>query len=453
MVMRESIYFINLRQAYLLSPLYANRMSSRTVLFTSVPEDYLNEGKLRRMFGKQVKNLWIANDCEEIEQLVKERDKVAMKLEGAETKLVKMAVNNRLKAIKKGTHHEEDADDTVNGAENAESGSVAARWVQPKERPTHRLKPLIGKKVDTINWCRSELERLIPKIDALQATYRAGEGKFIGAVFVEFYTQADAQAAYQSLAHHVPLHMSPRFIGINPEEVIWASLKISWSSRIIRNIATTAFVTALIVFWAIPVAFVGAISNIKQLSSGSPGHPPTLPWLSFINKIPSVILGVVEGLLPSVLLAVLMALLPIILRKMAKIAGKPSLSTVELRVQNSYFLFQVIQVFLVTTITSGASGAVIGIIQDPSSATSLLATDLPTASNFYISYFILQGLAISSGAILQIVGVILFKILGKLLDSTPRKMYKRWVSLSGLGWGTVFPLYTLLTVIGEYNVV
>ena len=92
MVMRESIYFINLRQAYLLSPLYANRMSSRTVLFTSVPEEYLNEGKLRRMFGKQVKNLWIANDCEEIEELVKERDKVAMKLEGAETKLVKMAL-------------------------------------------------------------------------------------------------------------------------------------------------------------------------------------------------------------------------------------------------------------------------------------------------------------------------------------------------------------------------
>ena len=450
--MRESIYFINLRQAYLLSPLYANRMSSRTVLFTSVPQDYLNEGKLRRMFGKQVKNLWIANDCEELEKLVKERDKVAMKLEGAETKLVKMAVNNRLKAIKKGTHQEESADETVNGAEDAESGSVAARWVQPKERPTHRLKLLIGKKVDTINWCRSELERLIPKIDAMQATYRAGEGKLVGAVFVEYYTQSEAQAAYQSLAHHMPLHMSPRFIGINPEEVIWSTLKISWSSRVIRNIATTAFVTLLIIFWAIPVAFVGAISNIKQLSQGSPGQPPKLPWLSFINKVPSVLLGVIEGLLPSVLLAVLMALLPIILRKMAKIAGKPSLSTVELRVQNSYFLFQVIQVFLVTTITSGASGAVISIIQNPSSATSLLATDLPTASNFYISYFILQGLAISSGAILQIVGVILFKVLGKLLDSTPRKMYKRWISLSGLGWGTVFPLYTLLTVIGEYRV-
>lgn len=36
MITRESIYYINLRQAYLLSPLYAARLSSRTVLFTSV---------------------------------------------------------------------------------------------------------------------------------------------------------------------------------------------------------------------------------------------------------------------------------------------------------------------------------------------------------------------------------------------------------------------------------
>ena len=453
-VMRESIYYINLRQAYLLSPLYANRMSSRTVLFTSVPKDYLDEGKLRRIFGKQVKNLWIANDCEEIEDLVNQRDKAAMKLEAAETKLVTMSNKARLEDAKKGGHHEEGAELTNNGVDG-ESGSVAARWVQPKQRPTHRLKFLIGKKVDTINWCRSELERLIPMIDAKQASYRAGQGKFVGSVFVEFYTQTEAQAAYQSLAHHQPLHMSPRFIGINPEGVIWSSLKISWASRIVRNIVTSAFVFALIIFWAIPVAFVGALSNISALSKGtpatatSPATAPLLPWLSFINKIPPVILGLVQGLLPSVLLAVLMALLPIILRKMAKLAGKPSLSSVELRVQNTYFLFQVIQVFLVTTVTSSASASVVAIIQNPSSVTSLLGQDLPKASNFYISYFILQGLIISSGALLQLVGVILYKLLGKFLDSTPRKMYKRFTSLSGLGWGTVFPVYTLLTTIGE----
>jgi calcium permeable stress-gated cation channel len=48
---------------------------------------------------------------------------------------------------------------------------------------------------------------------------------------------------------------------------------------------------------------------------------------------------------------------------------------------------------------------------------------------------------------LQIVGLILFYVLGKLFDNTPRKLWTRWNILSGLGWGTVFPIYTNLAVI------
>ncbi|KAL8995030.1 MAG: hypothetical protein Q9169_005156 [Polycauliona sp. 2 TL-2023] len=445
MVARESIYYVNLRQAYLLSPLYSSRMSSRTVLFTSVPKEYLNEGLLRRMFGRSLKNIWIANDCEEIEGLVEERDKVAMKLEAAETKLIKLANTTRIKSMKKGGQSNGPLDDTHEA--NGESGSLAAKWVPTKKRPTHRLKPLIGKKVDTINWCRQELERLIPKIDALQATHRAGNGKFIPSVFVEFYHQAEAQSAYQSLTHHQPLHMSPRFIGVNPDEVIWKNLKITWASRVVRNILTISFVILLIVFWSIPVGFVGILSNIKSLIA-------LAPFLSFLNDIPPTIFGVVQGLLPVILLAVLMALLPIILRLMAKIGGAPSLSAIELRTQNFYFGFQVFQVFLITTLSSAASASVTSILCKPTDAPSLLAKNIPKASNFYISYFVLQGLTISSGAILGIAGLILFRLLGKILDTTPRKMYKRWSTLAALGWGTVFPVYTNLTVIAiTYSII
>ncbi|KAL9004971.1 MAG: hypothetical protein Q9188_002219 [Gyalolechia gomerana] len=445
MVARESIYYVNLRQAYLLSPLYANRMSSRTVLFTSVPNEYLDEGILRRMFRKHLKNLWIANDCEEIEQLVEERDKVAMKLEAAETMLIKLANANRIKATKKDGRTDGPLD--IAAEANGESGSVAAKWVPTKKRPTHRLKPIVGKKVDTINWCRSELERLIPKIDALQATHRAGNGKFIPSVFVEFHHQSEAQSAFQSLSHHHALHMAPRFIGVNPDEVIWKNLKINWASRVVRNILTTTFVILLIVFWSIPVGFVGILSNINSLIR-------LAPWLEWLHKIPDVIFGVVQGLLPAVLLAVLMALLPIILRLMAKLSGAPSLSAVELRTQNSYFGFQVVQVFLITTLTSAASASVTSILCKPGDAPNLLATNLPKASNFYISYFVLQGLTISSGALLGIAGLVLFKLLSKFLDTTPRKMYKRWSTLSALGWGTVFPVYTNLTVIAiTYSII
>ena len=133
---------------------------------------------------------------------------------------------------------------------------------------------------------------------------------------------------------------------------------------------------------------------------------------------------------------------------MAKWGGDPSAAAIELTVQNWFFSFQVIQVFLVVTLASAATSVVTDIINRPQDAATLLAQKIPRASNFYISYIILQGLSFAAGALLQISGLILGKILGKLLDSTPRKMYKRWYSLAGLGWGTVYPVFTLLTVIG-----
>jgi len=234
--------------------------------------------------------------------------------------------------------------------------------------------------------------------------------------------------------------MAPRYIGITPDEIIWSNLKLQWWERLVKVATTTAAVSALVIFWSIPVAVVGAISNINYLTS-------KVPFLKFINDIPPVVLGVITGLLPVVMLAVLMALLPIVLRLLSRIAGEPSHSNVELRVQNMYFAFQVIQVFLVTTLTSAASSVGAQIAENPMSATSILANNIPKASNFYISFMILQGLAISSGALIQIVGLILYKILGMLLDNTPRKQWRRWSSLSGLGWGTVFPVYTNITVI------
>ena len=442
MIARETLYYINVRQAYLLSPLYANRMSARTVLFTSVPSEFLEAKTIRRLFGERMKNYWVATDCKEIEKLVKERDKVAMKLEAAEVKLMKLA--NKESQKKGGAVHEEEHTG-INGSDaNGESGSVASRWVPPNKRPTHRLKFLVGKKVDTINWCRSELQRLDPEIKAEQAKHRAQEHKAVGSIFVEYYTQSDAQAAYQTTTHHLPLHMAPRFIGINPEDVIWDNLRIKWWERKVRYAATIAFVCALVIFWAIPVSFVGFLSNLDQLRN-------SVSWLAWLKAVPAVIFGVISGLLPSVLLAVLMALLPIVLRLMAKIGGCPSTAAIELRTQNFYFTFQVVQVFLVATISSAASAAISDIIKTPTSAVNILALKLPQASNLYISYFIVQGLTIASGSILQLVGLILFFVLGKVLDNTPRKVYKRWNSLSGLGWGTVFPVYTLIILIGMYS--
>lgn len=101
--------------------------------------------------------------------------------------------------------------------------------------------------------------------------------------------------------------MAPRYIGLDPTQVVWSNLRIQWWERIVRHGSTLAFVIAMIIFWAIPTAVVGAISNINSLTN-------MVPFLSFIQAVPSWIQGVITGLLPTVLMAILIALVPIIIR-------------------------------------------------------------------------------------------------------------------------------------------
>lgn len=322
-ITRETIYCINLRNAYLMSPFNASRISSRTVLFTDVPTEYLKLDKLHALFGATIRRAWLTTDCKELGKEVEKRDKAALKLESAEIKLSKKANKRRLKAEKKAAKSkkveppksetaeppksEKDATSAGNGVD-VEAG-VTSEYLIKKDRPTHRLGkiPLIGKKVDTIEWSRSELKTLIPKIQKEQATLRKGEGKLLPAVFVEFTTQAAAQAAFRRMSARKAPHMNPRTISSTPDEIIWKNLKIKKVERMGRKFGTNTFLTLMIIFWAIPVAVVGAISNINYLTD-------KVPFLGFINHIPAVILGVVTGLLPSVLLSVLMSLVPVVCR-------------------------------------------------------------------------------------------------------------------------------------------
>ncbi|KAG5924875.1 hypothetical protein E4U61_005722 [Claviceps capensis] len=434
MITRECIYYINLRQAYLLTPHYAKRISARTVLFTSVPQEYLDEAKVRQMFNNAVKNVWIAGNTEELDKQVEERDKVAMKLEGAEVKLI-VAVNKaRAKALKKKGEQVAEPD--------SEGGNVISRWVPDKKRPSHRLGflGLFGKKVDTIEWGRAELEKSVPEIERAQAEWKQN-GNFtkVGSLFVEFHTQADAQAAYQVITHHQALHMGPKVIGVKPQDVIWKNLSISWWQLILRRYAVYAIVAAMIIFWAIPVAVVAIISKVSFLQ--------TLPGLTWIASIPEKILGFISGLLPSVALAILMSLVPVFMRALAKVAGCKTNSEAELFTQNAYFVFQIVQVFLWRSIADAATGAIIKIAQEPTMVFSILGNTLPSTSNFYISYFIVQGITVATSTVTQVVGLFIFRILYKFLASTPRAKYTKWTTLSAILWGSLLPVYTNMVCI------
>jgi hypothetical protein len=131
---------------------------------------------------------------------------------------------------------------------------------------------------------------------------------------------------------------------------------------------------------------------------------------------------------------------------LSKLSGAATVSEVEQETQKWYFAFQVIQVFLITTFTSGATAVASQIVSDPTSAVSLLAKNLPKASNFYISYFILYGLANASRYLFNLMGLVGIFILSKLAK-TPRKKYMRYISFTEPSWGAEYPKWTNLGVI------
>lgn len=364
-----------------------------------------------------------------MQKLVGERTKSAQKLEAALNKCINKCVKLKLKADKKVGVPEVDGDKLED-------------YIPEKKRPKRRLGkwkiPFLGEKVDVIEYDANKIGELNEDIHDLQAHW--DDTKILPVCFVQFPSQLEAQRAYQTIKNRLKGMYSRAIIGFASEDISWGNMELTKPMRKSKRTGANAFLTAMIIFWAIPVALVGCISNISFLTS-------KIHWLQFIDKCPKPLLGLITGILPAVALGILMSLVPPIIMLAGRKSGCMTVQETDLYCQSWYFAFQVVQVFLVTTCTSSASATVDAIIKDPSSAMTLLANNLPKASNFYISYFLLQGLSVSSGTLLQVVTLILSKFIGKILDSTPRKKWNRYCTLAKPSMGVAYPIMELLVAI------
>ncbi|KAF2843469.1 DUF221-domain-containing protein [Patellaria atrata CBS 101060] len=431
LVTRERIYLVGLRQAYLSSKTQAARLSSRTILFLNPPEGANDESNLKRIFGDEAQRSWVVSDVCEISKVADERNSKAMQLEGAEVKMIIDANKKRLKANKEG---------------NASNGNRDEEDLIRNSRPSHRLQAGVGEEVDTIEWSRKKTSELAEKVQKARESYNAEDSHGARAIFVEYTDQIAARQAYRelNLQHQVnqvenTLQKDLRFIGMVPKEILWDNIIMTPAARISGNYSSWALVIAIIIFWSIPVGVVGTLSNISELTN-------RVRFLRFLDNLPPSIMGLIRGFLPPFLLSLLVSYVPKFFRYIAK-KTEPSNSQAELKTQNWYFIFQVIQVFLVTTFTSGATSVVTKIAKEPSSIPILLGNNLPKASNFYLTYFILQGVASSADNILNYSDLIEDIFLGRLFDKTPRDKYTRYTYMKGLSWGSSYPKFTNFAVI------
>lgn len=331
-----------------------------------------------------------------------------------------------------------------------EGEPVWKRYLKEKDRDSMRLPifgwqwmislPLLGQKVDTIDYCRKELARLNAEIE--QDQKNPERFPLMNSAFVQFNHQVAAHMACQAVSHHTPNQMAPRVVEISPDDVIWDNMSMRWWESYVRPTVVITIIAGLVIGWAVPVSFTAILSQIKTLTV-------TVKWLHWLAHAPNEVFSILQGVLPQVLLALLLILLPIILRFLAKIQGDYTGMAVELSVQKFYFAFLFVQVFLVISISSGITTIVSQITREPQSVPAILAQNLPKASNYFFSYLLLQALSVSVGDLVQIVGLIEWFLLAPIMDNTARQKWRRQTTLPNMQWGTFFPVYTNLACIGE----
>lgn len=426
-IYRELLYYVSFRHAFQTTPYIDSLISTRTLLVTSLPKDLVDDESQVKSLFPAATSITFARDYKDLSKDVKERTKLAGKYEAALNKVVNKSVGLYQKLSKKNKPLPEPA-------------NQLASYIPEKKQPHHKLKPIIGQKVNTIDYTNEELPKLNEKIKTQQADYLHANA--VGSVFLEFPSQLELQRALQAIRYHKPFRRagSKAITNTPPDEIVWDNLSNSNVTRLGKKTIAVTILTLMIIFWAIPVAVVGCISNINFLTD-------KVPFLRFINNMPSVLMGIITGLLPTVALAILMSLVPPFIKFMGKVSGLITLQQIDLWCHDWYYAFQVIHSFLVMTLASSASSTATKIVSNPSSAMTLLGQNLPKASNFFICYILLQGLTIPGGALFQVVALILSKILGRVLDTTPRQKWSRFNSLSQPSWGVIYPVYSLIAVI------
>jgi calcium permeable stress-gated cation channel len=290
-------HYVRVRQHYLVSPAHSSTAQACTVLVMGIPPRYLSELALTRLFGNLpggVRKVWINRNLGDMPDLYKRRLKACKMLESAEISLLSMAVKR---------------------TKNASDMEVARRTlieelVPREQRPSHRLLPswvpfsipLVGRKVDTIEWAREQVHELnvqleqrreilardIDRTTAAEAqttnrTHHIRAGKLnitipaipvtiplVGArpvvdfsdqtyppangAFILFNKQIAAHLVAQTLTHHEPYRMpdSLKHVEVAPEDVIWENLVINPYERRVRLALSWAATIGLIIVWAIP---------------------------------------------------------------------------------------------------------------------------------------------------------------------------------------------------------
>ncbi|EUC40045.1 hypothetical protein COCMIDRAFT_109764, partial [Bipolaris oryzae ATCC 44560] len=395
-----------------------------TVLIESIPDDWMSEKALTsqlEIFPGVVTAISFNRDYSLISRLAERRERLARSLEIEEISKIRKAYRA--------------------GVQKRDKKSNFPKKHRPANYKSRSLFNVFAwlerEKADTSIMYREELLKTSKEMEFHRATRE--RFPLLRSAFITFANPLAANMACQTVIHTSSGYMTPRTIPLSADDVIWRNVNITWKDRTIRTVLSNMLIMAMATACVIPVALAGLLSQIIYITRA-------VPWLSWINELPEFLLSLLQGVLPPLLVAVLMKGFVVVLEYLVKKQGISSKSHIDLKIQDYYFYFLFLQVTLVVSLSAGLT-TIANEMKHGALLAGTLAKNLPKASNYFLSYILLQALSISANSLLRFDRLIGDFVLGPIFDKSATQMMTRRRG-QDLQWGTFVPLFTNLSCIG-----
>merc|ERR1719356_1616542 len=169
----------------------------------------------------------------------------------------------------------------------------------------------------------------------------------------------------------------------DPSDIIWADLQVDPMHEKIWNLIGYALIAG--VFWAylptvVAIAYYSSLETLAEYSdvfASMADDPSTAAlWDGLVNALA---LQLLLGFVPTFFVLIF-----------SNFFVLKSGNSLQHRIQEWYFYFQVIFVLLVTAIGSSLLDTMEELAEDPTSVVYILASTLPLATHFYLNYLPLQ---------------------------------------------------------------
>ena len=200
--------------------------------------------------------------------------------------------------------------------------------------------------------------------------------------FVVMRTFTAATIAIQSMHSSKPGAMQVS-TAPEPRDIIWENIHFSKGATRARSILGEFFVILIIVFYTVPVILVSLLVSESALISSS----ERLKQLDKASALFSSAIAMVQPLC----IVTLQQLLPPLFMLISQFEGVVAFSEVQMLTFSRYFLFQVLNVFLVTTIAGSIFDTVASVVEHPETAFEMLGNSLPRMSSFFITFVTIKA--------------------------------------------------------------